>query len=115
MKASIRQRLQKLTDRFEEVGRVLATDEVPGGSPQYRDLTVEYARLQPLAERFGQYHHLERDLAAARELQADPDAGLRSLGEEESAGPQRAPPAPQSQVRPLPLPQGSLHPQNNFL
>ena len=32
MKESIRQRLQKLSDRFEEVGRLLATDEVAGGS-----------------------------------------------------------------------------------
>src|SRR5207302_1215788 len=30
MKDSIRQRLQKLAERFEEVGRLLATDEVAG-------------------------------------------------------------------------------------
>src|SRR5437016_5590649 len=83
MKESIRQRLQKLSDRFEEVGRVLATDEVPGGSQQFRELSMEYARLQPLAERFGRYHGLERDLAAARDLRADPDASIRTLGEEE--------------------------------
>ena len=115
MKDSIRQRLQKLTDRFEEVGRVLATDEVPGGSPQFRDLTVEYARLQPLAERFSQYHHLERDLAAARELQADPDAGLRSLGEEESAGLERALAATEDELRQLLLPKDSRDEKNIFL
>ena len=49
MKESIRQRLQKLSDRFEEVGRLLATDEVAGGSQQFRDLSMEYARLEPLA------------------------------------------------------------------
>ena len=52
MKESIRQRLQKLSDRFEEVGRLLATDEVAGGSQQFRDLSMEYARLEPLAVRF---------------------------------------------------------------
>jgi peptide chain release factor 1 len=83
MKESIRQRLQKLADRFEEVGRLLATDEVAGGSEQFRELSMEYARLQPLAERFGRYHGLERELAAARELQADADAGMRELGDEE--------------------------------
>jgi|GEM_PF-6170210 len=89
MKESIRQRLQKLSDRFEEVGRLLATDEVAGGSQQFRELSMEYARLQPLAERFGRYHGLERDLAAARDLQADPDAGMRTLGEEEVGDVQR--------------------------
>jgi peptide chain release factor 1 len=83
MKDSIRQRLQKMSDRFEEVGRLLATAEVAGGSEQFRELSMEYARLQPLAERFGHYHSLERDLAAARELQTDADPGLRTLGDEE--------------------------------
>src|SRR5205807_2317700 len=44
MKDSIRQRLQKLAERFEEVGRLLATDEVAGGSSQFRELSVVYAR-----------------------------------------------------------------------
>jgi len=74
MKDSIRQRLQKLAERFEEVGRLLATDEVAGGSSQFRELSVEYARLQPLAESFDRYRDLERDLAAAHDLEDDPDA-----------------------------------------
>ncbi len=83
MKESIRQRLEKLADRFEEVGRLLNTAEIAGGSPQFRDLSVEYARLEPLAQRLRHYRELERDLAAASELLADPDAGMRALGAEE--------------------------------
>ena len=83
MKDSIRARLEKMTDRFEEVGRLLAAPEVAGSSQQFRDLSVEYSRLQPLAERFGAFRALEADLAAAREMSTDPDAGMRSLGEEE--------------------------------
>jgi peptide chain release factor 1 len=85
MKESIQQRLQKLSDRFEEVGRLLASDAIAGGSQQFRELSVEYARLQPLAERFGRYQGLTRDLTAARDLQADADAGMRALGDEELA------------------------------
>jgi peptide chain release factor 1 len=40
--------------------------------------------LQPLAERFGAFRALEGDLAAARELTTDTDAGMRLLGEEEA-------------------------------
>src|SRR5438309_9597283 len=115
MKESIRQRLQKLSDRFEEVGRLLATDEVAGGSQQCRDLSVEYARLQPLAERFGRYHGLERDLAAAHELQADPDAGLRTLGEEEVGHVQRELEAAESELRGLLLPKDPRDDRNIFL
>ncbi|TLY73230.1 MAG: peptide chain release factor 1 [Gammaproteobacteria bacterium] len=115
MKESIRQRLQKLSDRFEEVGRLLATEEVAGGSQQFRDLSVEYARLQPLAERFGRYHGLERDLAAARELQADPDAGIRTLGEEEVGHVQRELEAAESELRGLLLPKDPRDDRNIFL
>jgi len=89
MKDSIRQRLQKLPDLFEEVGRLLSREEVAGGSRQFRELSMEYARLQPLAARLQHYHGLERDLQAARELQADADAGMRALGSEELARLQR--------------------------
>src|SRR5689334_25398932 len=83
MKDTIRQRLEKMTDRFEEVGRLLAAPEIAGGSQQFRDLSMEYSRLQPLAERFVAFQGLEADLAAAREMSADPDQGMRALGEEE--------------------------------
>jgi peptide chain release factor 1 len=85
MKDTIRLRLEKMTDRFEEVGRLLAAPETSGGSQQFRDLSMEYSRLQPLAERFGAYRGLEADLAAAREMSSDPDQGMRALGEEEVA------------------------------
>jgi len=41
MKDSIRQRLQRLADRYEEVERLLASEEVAGGSRQFRELSVE--------------------------------------------------------------------------
>jgi peptide chain release factor 1 len=85
MKDTIRLRLEKMTDRFEEVGRLLAAPEVAGGSQQFRDLSMEYSRLQPLAERFGAFRGLEADLASAREMSSDPDQGMRALGEEEVA------------------------------
>jgi peptide chain release factor 1 len=85
MKDSIRQRLEKLSDRFEEVGRLLASNQVAGGSQQFRELSMEYARLQPLAAGYRGYRDLQRDLAAAGELAQDADPGMRTLGAEEAA------------------------------
>ena len=115
MKETIRQRLQKLSDRFEEVGRLLATDEVAGGSQQFRELSMEYARLQPLAERFGHYYGLERELAAARDLEADPDPGMRSLGEEEAGRVRSALEVAESDLRRLLLPKDPRDDKNIFL
>jgi peptide chain release factor 1 len=115
MKESIRQRLQKLSDRFEEVGRLLASGEVPGGSAQFRELSVEYARLQPLAERFSRYHDLERDLDTARDLEADADAGLRALGSEELARLQQLLASEEGELRKLLLPKDARDERNIFL
>jgi peptide chain release factor 1 len=84
MKDSVRQRLDRMTDRFEEIGRLLADPETDGRSQQFRELSREYARLEPLAEGYRGLHRLESDLAAARELTADSDPSMRALGEEES-------------------------------
>ena len=50
MKDSIRQRLEKMVDRFEEVGGLLADPATDGGSQQFRELSMEYSRLQPLTD-----------------------------------------------------------------
>ncbi len=115
MKESIRQRLQKLADRFEEVGRLLATDEVAGGSERFRELSMEYARLQPVAERFLRYHGLERELAAARDLQADTDAGMRELGDEEVGRLQQDLLTEEESLRLLLLPKDPRDDKNIFL
>jgi peptide chain release factor 1 len=84
MKATIRQKLDKLAERFEEVGRLLAEPDAASSQTRFRDLSMEYARLEPLAQRYGEYRRLERDLTTARELAAESDAETRALGEEES-------------------------------
>ncbi|GAC1695931.1 MAG: peptide chain release factor 1 [Steroidobacteraceae bacterium] len=115
MKESIRQRLQKLADRFEEVGQLLASSEVAGGSQRFRELSMEYARLQPLAERLGRYHALEHDLKAARDMQADSDGGMRALGNEEVPRVQGEIASAAEELRRLLLPQDPRDDQNIFL
>jgi peptide chain release factor 1 len=83
MKASIRQKLEKAEQRFEELGALLAEPEVLGNSQRFRDLSVEYARLQPTAAAFAAYRRLEQDLSAAQDILTDADSDMRALGEEE--------------------------------
>jgi len=115
MKDSIRQRLQQLADRFEEVGRLLASEDVAGGSQQFRELSMEYARLQPLAESIGDYQALERDLAAAHELQNDADPKMRALGAEEVARLAGVVDAAESELQKLLLPKDPRDDRSIFL
>ena len=115
MKESIQQRLQKLSDRFEEVGRLLATTDVAGGSQQFRELSMEYSRLQPLAERFARYQGLEEELTASRDLQSDADAGMRALGDEEVQRLQHSLESEEGELRKLLLPKDERDDGNIFL
>jgi len=84
MKASIRQKLDRLNERFEEVARLLAEPEVIGQQNRFRDLSVEYARLEPVAHRYREYLKAEQDFATAQDMAADRDPQTRELGIEES-------------------------------
>jgi peptide chain release factor 1 len=83
VKDTIRLRLEKMVDRFEEIGRSLADPAVIGRQREFRELSMEYSRLNPVAERFGAFQSLERELASAREMQDDSDAAMRDMGREE--------------------------------
>jgi len=83
LKDSLRTKLEKTADRFEEVGHLLADPGIAGNSAQFRDLSMEYARLEPVAKRFGDFRGLEAELAAARDLAGDSDPDMRAMGEDE--------------------------------
>jgi len=78
MKDSIRRKLEKLDERHEEIGRLLSEPDVIGRQNQFRDLSMEYARLGPLVERYRGFLALEEDLATARELEMEDE--LKELG-----------------------------------
>jgi len=71
MKDSIRRKLEKLDERFEEISRLLADPGVIGRQNQFRELSMEYARLGPLVERYRNFIALEADAQTARELAMD--------------------------------------------
>jgi peptide chain release factor 1 len=83
MKTSLRERLETLTERLEEVSALLADPEVIGSQERFRALSREYAELEPLVAAYRRYRDVEAELAAARELQEDADPELRALAAEE--------------------------------
>jgi peptide chain release factor 1 len=85
MKDSIRRKLERLDERFEEISRLLSDAGVIGRQNQFRELSMEYARLGPLVERYRRFVALEGDAAIAHELAEDADPATKGLGEEELA------------------------------
>jgi peptide chain release factor 1 len=69
MKDSIRRKLEKLDERFEEIGRLLSERDVIARQNQFRELSMEYSRLEPLVDRYRGFTALEGDAATALELE----------------------------------------------
>jgi peptide chain release factor 1 len=84
VKDSIREKLTVLADRYEEVGHLLSDPAVISKNERFRELSKEYARLEPLVIDFRKYRKLVDDLAGAEELRRSDDAEMRALGEEEA-------------------------------
>jgi peptide chain release factor 1 len=115
MKPSIRQKLDRAVERHEEVGHLLADPQVLGNSDQFRELSMEYARLQPMAEALAGYRRIEADIVAARELLADPDPGMQAMGEEELARTERELAESELLLHRLLIPRDPLDERNIFL
>ena len=86
MKDSIRLKLETVRDRFEEIAGLLADPDVIGDQNQFRDLSKEYARVEPVVQSFQRYEGILEDIAAAEEMAKDDDTEIREMGQEELAG-----------------------------
>ena len=83
MKESIKNRLETVRERFEEVSGLLSDPDVIGDQNQFRDLSREYAKLEPVVGMFRQYESMNEDIAAAEEMVGDSDDAIRKMGQEE--------------------------------
>ncbi|AZT83014.1 peptide chain release factor 1 [Marinobacter sp. NP-4(2019)] len=85
MKASIQNRLEQLSDRFEEVSALLSDSSVISNQDKFRDLSREFAEIEPIVHCFQAWKKSLADIEEARELARDGDADMREMAEEELA------------------------------
>jgi len=83
MKDSIQYKLETLTDRYEEIGGLLAEPDVLADQQQFRSLSIEYSQLEPVVKCFQSYRQANDDLQSAEDMLKDPDPELRGMAEEE--------------------------------
>ncbi|WP_295607402.1 peptide chain release factor 1 [uncultured Lamprocystis sp.] len=73
MNPRIRDRLERMDERFSEITLLLSDPETQSNTGRFRDLSREYAQLEPLVNCFARYRDTETEMAAAQELLADPE------------------------------------------
>jgi len=83
MKPSIQAKLDTLTERLEEISHLLGDPDVIGNNNKFRELSMEYSRLEPVVERYKAYQAALAERTAAQEMIDGPDVEMRELGRDE--------------------------------
>lgn len=81
MKASLRESLDQMIDRYEEVTHLLSDPDIINDNAKFRDLSVEHSELTDITHLWQRYRQTEADLTTAHEMLDDPD--MKQMAQEE--------------------------------
>lgn len=115
MKASIRQKLDNLAERLEEINALLSDAETIADNNKFRDLSKEYAQLNPIVAAFNNYRTATDDLEAAKEMLGEDDAEMREMAEEEIKSSKKVIETLEAELQVLLLPTDPLDENNVFI
>ena len=113
MKQSIRDRLESLVGRLDELDRILASGEATRDMDQYRKLTREHAELGPVVSLYKNWLQTEADLRSAQEMMSDPE--MKDLAEDELKAAKERLPELEVELQKLLLPKDANDERNVFL
>jgi peptide chain release factor 1 len=85
MKASIQDRLQQVTSRYEEIGLLLSEQEIFSHPNRYRELSVEYSQLEPLARAWTRWQTIHAAIVEARQMLEEDEPEMRAMARDEVA------------------------------
>jgi peptide chain release factor 1 len=83
MKASILEKLDRLKERYEEVSAMLSEADIINNQNRFRDLSKEYAELEPVVQGYQNYLNLLANIEEAKHLLVDGDDDMKEMAEEE--------------------------------
>jgi len=87
MTPEVEQKLAIAEERFEEITRLLSDPEVMSNQDKFRELSKEYAHLEPMIEAFRKYQSAQQELSDAKDMLADKelkDLALESIADNEA-------------------------------
>ncbi|MDP1659673.1 MAG: PCRF domain-containing protein, partial [Methylotenera sp.] len=81
MKPSMIRKLATLSERLEEINRLMSSEGVTNNMDAYRKLTQEHAEITPIVEQYHVFEQAEADMAEAQKMLSDPD--MKEFAQEE--------------------------------
>jgi len=83
MKDSVKLKLETLSERYEEIGHLLSSQEIISKQDKFRALSMEYSEIEPLVKTFEEFREAEGNFEEAKVLVQDEDPEMREMGQEE--------------------------------
>ena len=115
MKQSIRKRLMQVSGRYEEIGLLLSDQEVFSDQNRFRDLSREYAQLEPVVQAWIQWQDAQSSIEEARQMMQESDEELHEMAGEELAVSQGLSEKLEREIQLLLLPKDPNDDNNIFL
>lgn len=115
MKDTIRGRLDQVSARYEEIGLTLSDPDVFSDQDRYRDLSREYAQLEPVVKCWERLQKAHAAAAEARQMLDESDRDLREMAAEELAEAEALGEALEAEIQVLLLPRDPNDDKNIFL
>lgn len=112
---SIHGRLHEAQDRHEEIAMLLSTQEVMADQNKFRDLSVEYAQLEPIVTTWEKWQQATQSIEEAQSLIKGQDPEMQELAREELASATEIQQALEQQLNILLLPKDPDDDNNIFL
>jgi peptide chain release factor 1 len=83
MKDSLKLKLENLAERYEEVGALLGDAETISQQTKFRELSKEYAQLEPIVKCFKQFIAAQEAEVSSEEMLNENDEEIREMAKEE--------------------------------
>ena len=113
MKPSMITKLANLSERLDEVNRLLSSEDATSSMDNYRKLTREHAEITPIVEQYRTFVQTEADIAEAQKMLSDPD--MKEFAQEEIENGKATLEAVEAELQKLLLPKDPNDEKNIFL
>lgn len=115
MKDTILEKLDLLEERYVEVGALLSDMETIADQNRFRELSKEYAELEPVVKCYKDYRQVLDNIEEAKNLLKDSDPDMRAMGQEELKAAEESQELLELELQKLLLPKDPNDEKNVFL
>ncbi|WP_076419071.1 peptide chain release factor 1 [Colwellia sp. UCD-KL20] len=115
MKNSVYQKLEIISERFEEVQALLSDPDTISDQEKFRALSKEFSQLEIITDAFSAYKDAVDDFSTAEEMLKDDDPDMREMAQEEFKSAKKAVEEKTDELQILLLPRDPKDDNNCFV